>query len=112
MHSGGLPAKSLRAGIGGLKGAEVGNTRAAPAPRRPIMKDAFALAAAAIWFALHIGLWAMRLPALTQLALSVLLGAAFFAAFFLYLGHKDRRRGLGARAGTTGPSTKNRRVDE
>jgi len=56
------------------------------------MRDALALTAAAIWFALNIGLWAMRLPPLTQLALSALLGAVFFAAFFLYLGHKDRRR--------------------
>ena len=55
------------------------------------MKDALALAAAAIWFALNIGLWVMRLPDFAQFALSILLGIVFFAGFFLYLGHKDRR---------------------
>lgn len=33
-----------------------------------MMRAAFALVASAIWFALSIGLWAMRPPALTQLA--------------------------------------------
>jgi hypothetical protein len=61
------------------------------AARRPEMKDTLALAAAAIWFALNIGLWAMRLPDVAQLVLSALLGVVFFAGFFLYLGHKDRQ---------------------
>jgi hypothetical protein len=55
------------------------------------MKDALALIAAAIWCALNIGLWVMRLPDLVQFAISSLLGIVFFAGFFLYLGHKDRR---------------------
>jgi len=60
------------------------------------MKDVFALAAAAIWFALNIGLWIMRLPDLVQFGVSALLGTVFFTGFFLYLGHRDRsgsRRG-------------------
>jgi hypothetical protein len=55
------------------------------------MRDALALVAAAVWFALNIGLWVARLPDLVQFAYSSLLGIAFFAGFFLYLGHKDRR---------------------
>ena len=55
------------------------------------MKDALALVAAAIWFALNIGLWIMQLPDLVQFAFSILLGIVFFAGFFLYLGHRDRR---------------------
>jgi len=55
------------------------------------LRDVFALAAAAIWFALNIALWVMRLPDLAQFGWSVLLGMVFFAGFFLYLGHRDRR---------------------
>jgi len=58
------------------------------------MRDAFALAAAAIWCALNIGLWAMPLSQLTLFGLSVVSGAMFFAGFFLYLGRNDRRRSL------------------
>ncbi len=57
----------------------------------PEMRDVLALVAAAIWFALNIGLWVMRLPDLVQFAYSLLLGIVFFAGFFLYLGRKDRR---------------------
>jgi hypothetical protein len=55
------------------------------------MRDVLALVAAAIWFALNIGLWIMRLPDLVQFAYSILLGITFFAGFFLHLAHKDRR---------------------
>jgi len=55
------------------------------------MRDALALVAAAIWFALNIALWVLRLPDLVQFAWSVVLGIAFFAGFFLYLGHRDRQ---------------------
>jgi len=55
------------------------------------MRDVLALVAAAIWFALNIGLWVMRLPDLAQFAFSTLLGIVFFTGFFLYLGDKDRR---------------------
>ncbi len=55
------------------------------------MRDVLALVAAAIWFALNIGLWVMRLPDLVQFAFSVLLGVVFFTGFFVYLGNKDRQ---------------------
>jgi hypothetical protein len=55
------------------------------------MRDALALAAAAVWFALNIVLWLMRLPDFQQFALSFLLAVVFFAGFFLYLGFRDRR---------------------
>lgn len=55
------------------------------------MKDALALAAAAVWFALNIALWVMRLPVLVQFVLSALLTVVFFAGFFVYLGSRDCR---------------------
>jgi hypothetical protein len=55
------------------------------------MKDALALAVAAIWLALNIALWVMHLPDLVQFACSVVLGVAFFAGFFVYLGYGDRQ---------------------
>lgn len=55
------------------------------------MRGALALIAAAIRFALNIGLSVMLLPDVVQFAISSLLGIAFFAGFLLYLGNKDRR---------------------
>lgn len=55
------------------------------------MMDAVALAAAAVWFALNIVLWVLRLPDLEQLGWSATLGVVFVAGFFWYLGYRERR---------------------
>lgn len=56
------------------------------------MKDALALAAAAIWFALNIVLWVVVETALELFGWSVAMGTAYFAGFFGYLGYRHRTR--------------------
>ena len=57
-----------------------------------MFKDVLALAASAIWFALNIVLWILRLPDLEQFGWSVVLGVVFVAGFFSYLGYRGRRK--------------------
>ena len=61
-------------------------------PKPGCVSRAEALAAATVWFALNIILWALRLPDLAQLAWSAALGILFYVGFFLYLGYWDRQR--------------------
>jgi uncharacterized membrane protein len=56
------------------------------------MRDALAVIAAVIWFALNIVLWVMRLPDLLQFVCSLALGVVFFAGFFGYLAYREGSR--------------------
>ena len=56
------------------------------------MRDAPALAATAVWFALNIVLWIVVETAIELLGWSVVMGAAYFAGFFGYLGYRERER--------------------
>ena len=56
------------------------------------MKDALALAAAAVWFALNIILWIVVETAVELLGWSLAMGAVYFAGFFSYLGYRDSLR--------------------
>lgn len=55
-----------------------------------MLRDALAAAAAVVWFALNIVLWALRLPDLMQFTCSIALGIVFFAGFFGYLAYRER----------------------
>jgi hypothetical protein len=54
------------------------------------VKDALALAAAAVWFAVNIVLWIVVEAAEALFAWSVAMGAVYFTGFFAYLGYRDR----------------------
>jgi hypothetical protein len=56
------------------------------------VKDALALAAAAVWFAVNIVLWIVVEAAEALFAWSVAMGAVYFTGFFAHLGYRDRSR--------------------
>jgi hypothetical protein len=55
-----------------------------------MIRDGFALAAAAAWFASNIALWIVVETAIELFGWSLVMGAAYFAGFFAYLGYRIR----------------------
>lgn len=54
------------------------------------MQDAFALAAAAVWFALNIALWVAIEGTVALFGWSLGMAAAYLAGFFAFLSHRER----------------------
>jgi hypothetical protein len=54
------------------------------------MQDAFALAAAAVWFALNTVLWNTIESTIELFGWSLGMAAVYLAGFFAYLSHRER----------------------